>query len=90
MLGQAMLCCQFLQLVSIDLAIDAAFDLDLEHLSFDVLCAFQVFWNRKLFDQLIFENIKGAQWVHVAFKRAEPRLQVLTINEQGTFVGVVA
>jgi hypothetical protein len=42
------------------------------------------------FDQLIFENIRGAQWVHVAFKRVEPRLQVLTINEQGTFVGVVA
>jgi zinc D-Ala-D-Ala carboxypeptidase len=39
------------------------------------------------FDQCIFEDMIG-QWVHISFA-PEMRQQVLTINKQGTFNGVV-
>ena len=39
------------------------------------------------FDQLIHESVAGANWVHIAW-RDNPRLELLTIDGQGTRPGL--
>jgi zinc D-Ala-D-Ala carboxypeptidase len=41
-------------------------------------------------DQLINESSGDAAWVHVGLCEGEPRCECLTINDAGTFAGIVA